>query len=231
MVRFAASRLVDSNLIQRLLAENPNLVYSILRSHQDFQALATFTLASGLQEVQRRLLARAMAAGTTQKHTSGQEDLTIAYTVTTAAVKSPEKSDDRLWDTNLPAEKAALLLRHEEDKEEVDISTPSSLGSLRPPRGLTTAPLHTPGEAEEDPLATPQVNADRQKAAPKSEKAKGKMRERTESVSTITANPELERLAAAGIGPSGYVPTQEWVSSWQKKWVARYMVGETLLTS
>lgn len=34
--------------------ENPHVVYAILRSHQDFQALATFTLMSGLREIQRR---------------------------------------------------------------------------------------------------------------------------------------------------------------------------------
>ncbi len=63
-------------------------------------------------------------------------------------------------------------------------------------------------------------NLDRQQATPKSEKAKGKMRERSDSVSTLgmglNLEGELQRLALGGIGPGGYVPTQEWVSSWQK---------------
>lgn len=103
-------------------------------------------------------------------------------------------------------------------KNDLEFDTPSSPNSLRP-SSLLTNPLHTPGEAEEDPLASAQVNAEKQYAAPKSEKAKGKMRERADSASALRADPELERLAAAGIGPSGYVPTQEWVSSWQKGWV------------
>lgn len=68
-----------------------------------------------------------------------------------------------------------------------------------------------------------------------SEKARGKMRatESTTSLTTINTNQdggggeeedgeeeELMKIAAAGVGPNGYVPTQEWVSSWQKGYVA-----------
>lgn len=49
------------------------------------------------------------------------------------------------------------------------------------------------------------------------------MKARSESISSIAqldlnngATAELEALAAAGVGPNKYVPTQEWVSSWQK---------------
>ena len=40
-------------------ADNPNLVYAVLRSHHDFQTLATFTLVSGLRDIQRRKALRA----------------------------------------------------------------------------------------------------------------------------------------------------------------------------
>ena len=39
--------------------ENPNFVYSVLRSHQDFQTLATFTLMSGLRDIQKKKATRA----------------------------------------------------------------------------------------------------------------------------------------------------------------------------
>lgn len=68
-------------------------------------------------------------------------------------------------------------------------------------------------------MATAESNASKQTANPKSEKAKGKMRERSESTSTLAMDTELQRLAMSGIGPNGYVPTQEWVSSWQKGYV------------
>jgi len=98
----------------------------------------------------------------------------------------------------------------------MDIGSPN-LGTLAPARSHSvTSPLYTPGEAEEDPMATAESNASKQTANPKSEKAKGKMRERSESTSTLAFETELHRLAMSGIGPNGYVPTQEWVSSWQK---------------
>lgn len=116
-----------------------------------------------------------------------------------------------LYDPNIPVEKAALLGK--EDEQSLD-SLNQSL--LSPRNANMTSPLYTPGEAEEDPLATAESNASRQTATPKSEKAKGKMRERSESGSTLALDGELQKLAMAGIGPNGYVPTQEWVSSWQK---------------
>lgn len=48
----------------------------------------------------------------------------------------------------------------------------------------------------------------------RSEKARGKMRERTRSDS-LDASESLERIAAAGVGRNGFVPTQDWVTSWQ----------------
>jgi hypothetical protein len=101
----------------------------------------------------------------------------------------------------------------------MDLGSPN-LGTLAPTTNHNvTSPLFTPGEAEEDPMATAESNASKQKANPKSEKAKGKMRERSESTSTLAMDTELQRLAMSGIGPNGYVPTQEWVSSWQKGYV------------
>jgi hypothetical protein len=123
-----------------------------------------------------------------------------------------------LYDPNLPIEKASLLAREDESRRNtMDIQAPPTPTSLLSPKDNSIAsPLYTPGEAEEDPMATAETNANRQNANPKSEKAKGKMRERSESMNTLAAENELHRLALSGIGPNGYVPTQEWVSSWQK---------------
>jgi hypothetical protein len=54
------SRLETFNsILYHQLSENPNLVYAILRAHQDFQTLATFSLVSGLRDIQRRKALRA----------------------------------------------------------------------------------------------------------------------------------------------------------------------------
>lgn len=57
------------------------------------------------------------------------------------------------------------------------------------------------------------------------EKARGKMKERRSS--SLDMNPSLERLAAAGIGRNGFVPTQEWVSNFQNLPTAYKTVSST----
>jgi len=53
--------------------------------------------------------------------------------------------------------------------------------------------------------------------APLSEKARGKMKEGSgASIGGTDLDPELERVAAAGVGRNGFVPTHEWVASWQQ---------------
>lgn len=160
-----------NHVLHHQLGANPNLIYAILCAHADFQRLATFTLTSGLREIQRRNALR------------------------------DQRPSPHLHDPNMPEKTNDLL-------------------DLRPANtsdtGAATSPLCTPGEAEEDPLATAEANADRSRRAPMSEKARGKMRERSDSESDPALDVELQRLAMAGIGPNGFVPTQEWVSSWQK---------------
>ncbi|KAJ3867565.1 high-temperature-induced dauer-formation protein-domain-containing protein [Lentinula novae-zelandiae] len=51
-------------------------------------------------------------------------------------------------------------------------------------------------------------------SAKPSEKSKGKMKQRRSSSSLDAGS--LERMAAAGIGRNGFVPTPEWVASWQQ---------------
>ncbi|WVR07282.1 hypothetical protein IAU60_004323 [Kwoniella sp. DSM 27419] len=194
------------------LNENPHLVYAILRSHRDFQTLATFTLVSGLRDIQRRKALRAAAA---ERNMSTKPGL--------------QRTNSEL---DMLAEKAALLGRDPEERDgEADDAT--SLRSNRLPLSPSTEEtpqIVTPGAeaATADPLGErpPPPVARNQ---PLSEKARGKMR--AVDSSTDLSSPtddsdappgseipdeELMRVAQAGVGPNGYIPTQEWVSSWQK---------------
>jgi hypothetical protein len=130
------------------------------------------------------------------------------------AVESKKDAPKGLQRTNsemeMIAEKAALLSTHEED--EIPRLTSDQLSPMEEREGLS---IITPGENHTDPLSTATSNK-------MSEKARGKMRavdtSNEEEVIDI-ADEELLGIAAAGVGPSGYVPTQEWVSSWQKGYV------------
>ncbi|KAF8448048.1 high-temperature-induced dauer-formation protein-domain-containing protein [Boletus edulis BED1] len=69
---------------------------------------------------------------------------------------------------------------------------------------------------EEGPVSHPNVpqNSENAPGTPTSEKARGKMRERSSLSSD--ADGSAERILSAGIGRNGFVPTQEWVTSWQQ---------------
>lgn len=125
------------------------------------------------------------------------------------------------------AEKAALLGRDGTDLDDVD--------EEQSPSGATTAPpvspeavsvsLYVGDDTTTDPLHEPSTQLASPPLIPvaMSEKAKGKQRA-TDLDSTVpntdttadVPDEQLLKVAQAGVGPNGYVPTQEWVSSWQK---------------
>ncbi|KAK8864156.1 hypothetical protein IAR55_001402 [Kwoniella newhampshirensis] len=204
-----------NSILYHQLNRNPNLVYAVLRSHQDFQTLATFTLVSGLRDIQRR---KALRAAVLDKSSN----------------PGIHRTNSEL---EMLAEKAALLGHADHDAEaETDTSSqPPPRRPLSPPAEDDAASavqaLPTSGDMNlsSDPLAVsignnlppPPISVQTQ---PLSEKARGKMRA-TESTTSLTSpasegpeipDEELIKVAQAGVGPNGYVPTQEWVSSWQK---------------
>ena len=130
------------------------------------------------------------------------------------------------------AEKATLL-SHGEHEEAEPTDSPRRRSSVPrspspTPEEPTTEPLTSPGATvPSDPLSNRSPTLEHIEpdgAQPMSEKARGKMRA-TESMTSLASptrssvdlpDEELLRMASAGVGPNNYVPTQEWVSSWQK---------------
>jgi hypothetical protein len=80
-------------------------------------------------------------------------------------------------------------------------------GSLESLRIASPPPTGTSNWAEQSSIASA---IDQEEL---SEKARGKMRQRTES---LDGGLNIERAAAAAVGRNGFVPTQEWVTSWQQ---------------
>lgn len=144
------------------------------------------------------------------------------------------------------AEKAALLGVDPEEEDSVHLADVQGQGqghASTPGEGevpsLSTYPpavtTPTPTTATADYSSNPPPPS-----RSMSEKARGKMRATESTTSLITVNTnqegggggggeeeddeeeELMKIAAAGVGPNGYVPTQEWVSSWQKGYVASF---------
>jgi len=182
------------------LSNNPNLVYAILRSHSVFEELGTFTLSKGLREVKRiQQMKEERAAQLAGK----KPDKSASATGTaTNATKAPEK--------------VALLQRSSEEAdvaldaaERGEVARESS--EVTSTRAVPTPPSDQPSRTTSPDPPEPAVSTQNSGL---SEKARGKMRER--SVSFEALDPDLERIAAQGVGRNGFIPTQEWVTSWQQ---------------
>ena len=162
----------------------------MLRAHKSFEDLGTFTLACGLREIRRVQLAKEEQARKGDAKGKGR------------ALGDLESGEE-------PAtEKARLLEREANSRRE------SSEHSLDPPLTSRDQPQRGTSLNEETPrpLISPTTGAVLEDTL--SEKARGKMRER--SSMSVEMTRSLERIALAGIGRNRFVPTQEWVTSWHQ---------------
>ncbi|KAG6853689.1 hypothetical protein C0991_002224 [Blastosporella zonata] len=184
---------VFNAVILHNLSDNANLIYGILSSHKVFEDLGTFTLARGLREIKRIQQAKEEQAHKTEGNLKG---------------KAPSGPDD---DADPGAEKARLLESESNTALPVTESTEDIHGTPRSSEGqddgseVVTQSFMSPG------AETPTQGSF---AAALSEKARGKMRE-TRSPS-LDIDVGIDRVAAAGVGRNGFIPTQEWVTSWQQ---------------
>ncbi|KAF9818909.1 hypothetical protein IEO21_02447 [Rhodonia placenta] len=183
-------------VLLRNLSENPNLVYGILHAHKTFEDLGTFTLVRGLREIRRIQQAKEERARTA----GGAVD------------KGKNKAIDQ--EEEQPQDEKARLLRSESN----------SSADLHSQSDPTEDPAEAPqSSSEEDPAtirplmsptATEHPGFNRSRSEP-SEKARGKMRAAGRSLS-LDVSGSLESVAATAVGRNGFVPTQEWVTSWQQ---------------
>ncbi|TFK42932.1 high-temperature-induced dauer-formation protein-domain-containing protein [Crucibulum laeve] len=186
---------VLNSIIFHHVAENPNVIYGILTAHKTFEDLGTFTLSRGLREIKRVQVAKEELA---RKQANSAKNVAI---------------NDTRNSSEAGAEKARLLEseRHDESRKQSEDLPGGS------PRPIDEGGV----EQAEDSVMTRTLMSPTSEAAPSaasatpaSEKARGKMKaRRSMSLDTITS---LERIAASGIGRNGFIPTQEWVTSWQQ---------------
>ncbi|KAL0567514.1 hypothetical protein V5O48_014482 [Marasmius crinis-equi] len=121
------------------------------------------------------------------------------------ARKNPDDKQSKQRPSSEEAhEEKKRLLAHEVDLE-ANLEGAGAGESGQHRRGLS--------DPEVQPAVPPTPTSETMPAAP-SERARGKMKERRSS--SLDADGNLDRVAAAGIGRNGFVPTQEWVTSWQQ---------------
>lgn len=177
---------VFNSVLLRSLADNPNLVYNIVRAHKTFEDLGTFTLAGGLREIRRIQVAK--------------EELARG------SVDKGKRRASSIESVDTPSDDKARLLRSE-STHSIDQTTGGSVDDIEAQRHAseehtTTRPLTSPTMPDTSVTDLHQIGP--------SEKARGKMRAGRSTSEDMTGS--LERLAASGVGRNGFVPTQEWVS-------------------
>ncbi|EMD38619.1 hypothetical protein CERSUDRAFT_113798 [Gelatoporia subvermispora B] len=184
---------VFNNVLLRNLADNPNLVYGILHAHKAFEDLGTLTLARGLREIRRIQQAkeeRARGNDPTNKGKSRAQDDDEPHNEKAQLLRSENSSTTEVGRTSVSEEEPTIPRTASSTDEEAS----------------TIRPLMSPTISEYPP------NTGR--AGGPSEKARGKMRAGRSLSGDMTGS--LERIATAGLGRNGFVPTQEWVTSWQQ---------------
>lgn len=162
-----------------LLVDNPNLIYSILRSNDRLHALATFTLPSALSEIAHAKAAKEDHLRRTGVHTSDQKRSTSPEQTT-----PPQTGEDEGIDPSAREEKERV--RDREETLAANTTTPDQqVASSSPVSGL-------------------------------SEKARGKLRERTPSAGSLSSSafPAAASNILGYESSSGFVATEEWVQSW-----------------
>ncbi|KAI0287914.1 high-temperature-induced dauer-formation protein-domain-containing protein [Russula brevipes] len=177
-------------------SDNSNLIYALLRANRTVEDLGTFTLARGLRDVRRKQRAKEEQHDAKGKSRAAEEEY-----------DQPHQEKQRM----LERENALEILSREQSVD--------SLTEVRVvPRDLSQQePAEHPEETpSSQPLVSPTIEQATFSNFPTavSEKARGKMRERR-STSLDTDN-SLDRTTATAVGWNGFVPTQEWVTSWQQ---------------
>jgi len=160
----------------------------VLRAHKAFEDLGTFTLARGLREIRRVQSAKEEQARKGDPKGKGRalEDLDSGEEPATEKARLLEREASSRWESSEHAPDPVLPSG---DQRGTSLDDEAPIPLVSP----------TMGSVPEDML---------------SEKARGKLKERSSMSLEMTRS--LERIALAGVGRNRFVPTQEWVTSWQQ---------------
>lgn len=159
---------VFNAVLLRNLADNPNLVYNLVRAHKSFEDLGTFTLARGLREIRRRQQAKEEGA----RNSSDKNK-----------ARASQSEGER------PGDEKARLLRSEsisDIPDDIEAQRQSASEEDRTGRPLMSPTLPTASVSTEVPPQLP------------SEKARGKMRARLSESEDMTGSLERLAASGVG---------------------------------
>lgn len=189
-------------IIEHQYSNNANFVYSVLKNRKRFEALRSFTLESGQEEVERRNRRR--------KETGQAADpLDLASTRNSVdSLRSPTTAQPRSSAlSNVPEEDGTFAIGDEEDESDEDED--------ERPTPAQSSPSENPSRASSvvdvDDAVPTQLRG-------MSEKARGKMPAGMPTFSRQNSTTSLTSYSAtAHSAPGAFEPSAQWIDSWLPK--------------
>ncbi|KAF7542517.1 hypothetical protein G7Z17_g11501 [Cylindrodendrum hubeiense] len=186
-----------SSIIENKYSKNPDLIFIILKNKKRIEALRSFTLESGQEEVERRNRRRKDSGGQVDPFDSGSVRSSVE------SMRSPVVAQTRHSALEEVPEDGAFAIGDDDDDSDDDEHQPTPARS-------------TSSENQSQTSSTANVeDAVPTQLRGMSEKARGKM---PAGVPTFSRQNSTTSLAAHSIsGPSqsgGFEPTAHWIDSW-----------------
>lgn len=143
-------------VIEHQYIKNPNFIYGILRNHKRFEALRSFTLESGQEEIERRNRRR-------KEHARDPNDLAESRRGSVDSIRSPSISHTRAPGLSDVPEDGTFAIGDDEDEDEEEDddtddghqATPESTPTDQPSRASSvssgmddTVPIQLRGMSE-----------------------------------------------------------------------------------
>lgn len=179
------------------MAENSSFVYSILKNKKKFEALRSFTLESGQEEIERRNRRRKESGQTTDPFdmSSTRDSVDSIRSPTSAHPRNPTLS-------NVPEEDGTFAIGDDEDDSDDD----------ERPTPAQSSPSENPSRASSvvdvDDAVPAQLRG-------MSEKARGKMPAGMPTFSRQNSTTSLGSYSVASqSAPGMFEPSAQWIESW-----------------
>ncbi|KAH8161746.1 hypothetical protein CIB48_g6511 [Xylaria polymorpha] len=184
-------------IIEHQYEKNPNFIYLVLKNRKRFEALRSFTLESGQEELERRNRLRKESGQPIDPFdaASRRSSVESLRSPTTAALKAPSLS-------NVPEEDSTFAIGDDEDDSDgEERPTPAqSSSSENPSRASSVADVEDAVPAQVKGM---------------SEKARGKMPAGVPTFSRQNSTTSLGSYSGAGQSTSGaFEPSAGWIESW-----------------
>ncbi|KAL2873950.1 hypothetical protein SGCOL_010921 [Colletotrichum sp. CLE4] len=188
-----------NSIVEHNYQKNPELIFTILRNKKRIEALRTFTLESGQEEIERRNRRRKESAA----NGDGLEPSSVRSSA--ESMRSPTASHPRPPTlSDVPEEDGTFAIGDDEDDSEDEDHRPTPAQSTTSENPSVTS---SQASVVEDAVPT-QLRG-------MSEKARGKMPAGMSNFSRQNSTTSLGGYSASGQSQSGgFEPTANWIESW-----------------